>query len=416
MFGVLKSSWPLMLGMLLLMLGNGLQGTLLGVRGGIEHMDSTGLGYVMSAYFIGFLGGSRLAPWMIKRVGHVRVFAALGSTVSAAFILYGTFVDMASWFFLRLVVGFCFSGIYVVAESWLNDSASNETRGQSLSLYLMVQMAGIILGQMLLNVADPSGYSLFVLISVLVSLSFAPILLSTSPAPVYNTARLMSLKEVAVTSPLASFGIFMLGGVFSALFAMAPIYATARGFSIAEVSYFIAAIYVGGMVFQYPIGWLSDRYDRRLLIIGVTAASCLIATLAIWSGQSLAILIVIALLLGGTSNPLYSLLIAYANDYLEADQMSAASGALLFINGVGAMGGPVLVGYLMDSFGIEWFFVFIAIWMGIICAYGIYRITQRDTKVVGEAGPYMPLTNRVSQVGAEIALETWEEDEENSEE
>jgi len=403
-----------MLGMLLLMLGNGLQGTLLGVRGGIEQMDSAGLGYVMSAYFIGFLGGSRLAPRLIQRVGHVRVFAALGSTVSAAFILYGAMVDMVSWFFLRLIVGFCFSGIYVVAESWVNDTASNDTRGQSLSLYLMIQMAGIILGQLLLNLADPSGYSLFVLISVLVSLSFAPILLSTSRAPVYNTARPMSIKEAAVNSPLASFGIFMLGGVFSALFAMAPIYATARGFSIAEVSYFIAAIYVGGMLFQYPIGWMSDRYDRRALIVMVTAISSLTATIALLIDHSFYTLVLVALLLGGTSNPLYSLLIAYANDYLEVDQMSAASGALLFINGVGAMGGPVLVGYLMNQFGIEWFFVFIALWMGIICVYGVYRMTQRETEVVGEAGPYMPLTNRVSHIATEIALETWDDEETDS--
>ena len=154
---VLKQSWALMLGVLLLMLGNGLQGTLLGVRGSLEHIDSSSMGFIMAGYFVGFLGGSKLTPILLQRVGHVRVFAALGSLVSAAFILYAAIIDPYALWVLRVLVGFCFSGIYVVAESWLNHSATNETRGQALSLYLMVQMAGMILGQLLLNVADPGG-------------------------------------------------------------------------------------------------------------------------------------------------------------------------------------------------------------------------------------------------------------------
>jgi len=189
MISVFKDTWALMLGMLLLMLGNGLQGTLLGVRGSIENIDPSTMGYVMSAYFIGFLGGSKTAPYLLRKVGHVRVFAALASLVSAAFILYAAVVHPVAWLLLRLIVGFCFSGIYVVAESWLNNATSNDTRGQALSLYLMVQMAGIVLGQLLLNLADPAGYNLFVLITVLVSLSFAPILLSTSRAPMHETTK-----------------------------------------------------------------------------------------------------------------------------------------------------------------------------------------------------------------------------------
>lgn len=400
-----------MLGMLLLMLGNGLQGTLLGVRGEIEGVDSTLMGYVMSAYFIGFLGGSKFAPMLLRRVGHVRVFAALGSTVSAAFILYATLVDPVAWFILRLIVGFCFSGIYVVAESWLNDSATNENRGQSLSLYLIVQMLGIVLGQLLLNVADPSGYGLFVLLSVLVSLSFAPILLSTSPAPLYSTAKPMSLKELTVTSPLACFGVFMLGGIFSGLFGMGSIYASQVGLSIAQVSYFITAIYLGGLIWQYPIGWLSDRMDRRLLIIALTGTGAVVGFSTIWLHPAFNALLIIAFIIGGVANPLYSLLIAYANDYLETDQMSAASGGMIFISGIGAMGAPILIGYAMNHYGSNAFFVFIAVWMSIICAYGIYRMTQRAVTVVGEAGPYMAMTTpRVSPVATEIALEETFED------
>ena len=410
MGSVFKNTWALMLGMLLLMLGNGLQGTLLGVRGSIENIDPSTMGYVMSAYFVGFLGGSRVAPLLLQRVGHVRVFAALASMVSAAFILFAAVVDPIAWLLLRMVVGFCFSGIYVVAESWLNHATSNDTRGQALSLYLMVQMAGIVLGQLLLNVADPAGYNLFVLITVLVSLSFAPILLSTTTAPVHDTATPMSIKELFKTSPLASVGNLLLGGIFAVLFGMAPIYATERGLSIAQVSFFITAIYFGGLLCQYPIGYLSDRLDRRYLIIAVTAVGAAVAVFALFAGSSFTLLIVIALLIGGTTNPLYSLLLAYANDYLELDQMPAASGGFLFINGCGAMSGPVLVGYVMERFGIHWFFITIATLMSLICLYGIYRITQRTYDVAPEdAAPYVAVTNRITPMGAEIAIEAADE-------
>jgi len=417
MGSVLKNTWALMIGMLLLMLGNGLQGTLLGVRGSIENIDASTMGYVMSAYFIGFLGGSRVAPMLLRRVGHVRVFAALASLVSAAFILFAAIVDPIAWLLLRLIVGFCFSGIYVVTESWLNNSTTNDTRGQALSLYLMVQMSGIVLGQLLLNLADPAGYNLFVLITVLVSLSFAPILLSTTPAPVHETTARMSIAELIRTSPLASFGNLMLGGIFAVLFGMAPIYATERGLTIAQVSYFISAIYLGGLLCQYPIGFLSDRFDRRYLIIGVTAIGALAAVLALFIGSSYFMLLVLALIIGGTSNPLYSLLLAYANDYLEFEQMAAASGGLLFINGCGAMTGPVVVGYVMERFGIHWFFITIAILMSVICLYGIYRITQRTYDIAPEdVAPHVVVTSRITPMGAEIAIEAADEAQSEAEE
>ncbi len=407
---VLKQSWALMLGVLLLMLGNGLQGTLLGVRGSLEQIDSGTMGFIMAGYFVGFLGGSKLTPILLKRVGHVRVFAALGSLVSAAFILYAALVDPYAWWALRVLVGFCFSGIYVVAESWLNHSATNETRGQALSLYLMVQMAGMILGQLLLNVADPGGYNLFVLITVLVSISFAPMLLSSSSsAPLQTAARPMSLKELIKTSPLACVGIFLLGGVYSVLYAMSPVYATERGLTIAQTSYFITAIFLGAMAFQYPIGWLSDKLDRRILIIGVTAVGAVSAAVGMYMSSNYIVLIVTAVLLGGAANPTYSLLVAYANDYLEHDQMAAAAGGLLFINGFGAMTGPVIVGYAMTHLGIEWYFITLFLLFSCISLYGIYRITQRAHLITDESAPYLPISARSSGLATSFALSAAEE-------
>ena len=196
MFSVLTNSWALLLGMMLLMLGNGLQGTLLGVRGEIEGFSTFEMSLVMSAYFIGFLGGSRLAPEMIRRVGHVRVFAALGSLISAVLILYPALANAEAWMIGRIIIGFCFSGVYVTAESWLNNSATNENRGQTLSVYMIVQMIGIVAAQGILVLGDPSGYILFVVPSVLVSIAFAPILLSITPTPAFDTTKPMSLKQL----------------------------------------------------------------------------------------------------------------------------------------------------------------------------------------------------------------------------
>ena len=403
MAAFLRNTWPLLVGMLLIMLGNGLQGTLIGVRGSIESMDPGMLGYVMSGYFIGFLGGSKITPLLLRRVGHVRVFAALGSLVSAAFILYAVWVNPYWWVFLRIIVGFCMSGVYVVAESWLNDSADNQTRGKALSLYLIVQMAGIVLGQVLLNAADPAGYVLFVVISVLVSVSFAPILLTATATPVFETSRPMTLLELYKASPLGCVGSFALGGVFAALFGMSSVYATERGFSVAEVSTFITAIYVGGMVLQYPIGWLSDRLDRRVLIIGVTAICAAACACVYYVENTFSNLLVIAFILGGTSNPLYSLLIAYTNDFLDNDQMAAASGGLIFINGFGAMASPVIVGAIMTRLGPNGFFAFVGVLMSVVAVYGLYRMTQRAT--ADETGPFVTVPTRLSPVAVEIAAE-----------
>ena len=311
---------------------------------------------------------------------------------------------------MRIVVGFCFSGLYVVAESWINDTSTNETRGQSLSLYILVQMVGVVTGQLLLNVADPSGYGLFVLISVLVSISFAPILLSVTPMPVFSTSRPMSLRDLLKASPLGCVGVFLLGGVFSALFGMSSVFAAEVGLSVSEISWFVTAIFVGGMVMQYPVGWISDRVDRRSLIIIMTAVASGIALFASIAGSGVWLLIALAFCIGAAVNPLYPLLLAYTNDHLESDQMASASGGLIFINGCGAMGGPIIVGYLINHFGPAGFFLFIAGLTAGVCVYAIYRITRREAVSVEDTNSYIPVSSTVTPVAAEIAAEVVIED------
>jgi MFS family permease len=416
MLQVFTNAWALLFGMFLLMLGNGMQGTLLGIRGEIEDFSTFQMSIVMSCYFVGFLGGSRVAPELIRRVGHVRVFAGLASLISAVMILYPTFPTVVLWSLGRVLIGFCFSAVYVTAESWLNNAATNENRGQALSLYMIVQTLGIVTSQALLLVGDPSGFIPFVIPSVLVSIAITPILLSISPTPAFETTKPMSLRALAVFSPLGCVGMFLLGGVFSAQFGMASVYGAEAGFSVAQISLFVATFFVGAVLLQYPIGWISDRMDRRGLIVIVAAVGGAGSVLGMLMGDVFVLVLASAFVVGGMANPLYSLLIAHTNDFLEHEDMAAASGGLIFINGLGAILGPVITGWLMGtSLGPAGFYLFTGVLFVALAGYATYRSTQRDSIPVEETGSYVPISASATGVALEyaqeFAIESEQEDE-----
>jgi len=403
MLKVLGTTWPLLTGVMLLMVGNGVQGSLLGIRGALEGFSTYQMSFVMSAYFLGFLGGSRLAPVMIRRVGHVRVFAALGSLISAVLVLYPVIPDVTAWTLMRVVIGFCFSGVYVTAESWLNNASSNENRGQALSLYMIVQMIGIIASQALLNAGDPSGFLLFIIPSVLVSLAFTPILLSATQAPVFDTTRRLGFARLFRVSPLGCVGMLMTGGIYSAMFGMAAVWGMMEGLSVPQISIFIGAMYVGGLVLQYPIGWVSDRMDRRtvILLLAFTGAAAMFVAAALDAG--FVVLVALSLVLGGIVNPVYSLLIAHTNDFLGKEEMAGASAGLLFLNGLGAIAGPLVTGWMMETIGPRGFFLYIALLLLALGVYGLWRMTRRATPF-GAPG-YTPITPNASALAVEAVLD-----------
>ncbi|WP_295077710.1 MFS transporter [Tabrizicola sp.] len=403
MLKVLSHSWPLLMGIMLLMVGNGIQGTLLGIRGNLEGFTTYQLSYVMAAYFLGFLFGSWAAPKMIRQVGHVRVFAALGSLISAILVIYPVYPDWIVWTALRVLAGFCFSGIYITAESWINNTASNETRGQALSAYMIVQMIGIIASQVLLNLPDPTGFALFILPSVLVSLAFMPILLAPTPAPEFDSTRRVSFGRLFRISPLGCVGMLLTGGVFSAMFGMASVWGAQEGLTLGQISIFVGAIYVGGLVLQYPIGFASDRMDRRTLITGLSAVAAVAMLAAALLPLSFPALVGIAIILGGITNPVYALLIAYTNDFLPRDQMAGASAGLIFLNGFGAIFGPTSTGWMMEQFGPSGFFLFIGLLYIALAAYALYRMTRRAAPSV--SGAFRGVTLGASPLAVEAVLD-----------
>ncbi|MFN3847119.1 MAG: MFS transporter [Paracoccaceae bacterium] len=403
MFQMLSGVWALLLGIVLIMLGNGMHFTLIGLRGGIENFSATELAIVTSGYFLGFLSGARYTPILIRRVGHVRVFAALGSFMSAGLIAFPLVTDPWAWTALRLLVGFCMSGVYVSAESWLNNASTNETRGKVLSAYMIAQTLGIIGAQGLLTLGDPSTSALFIVASILVSISFAPILLSVAPAPAVEVARPMSLRKLFISSPLGTVGIFLLGSVYAAQSGMGAVFGTQIGLTASQIALFVAMLFAGALVLQYPIGWLSDKMDRRKLIFGAATLGMLSCAMGWITGGSLVPLMAAAFFAGGVTTPLYALFLAYTNDFLSAEDMPAASGGLIFTFGLGAIAGPLLTGWAMQTFDPFAFWLVLGATFAAIAVYALYRMTQRAVIPVSETESYLNVLPTASPLAVEAA-------------
>lgn len=403
MFKMLSGVWALLLGIVLIMLGNGMHFTLIGLRGGIEGFSAAELAIVTSSYFVGFLLGARYTPDLIRRVGHVRVFAALGSFTSAGLIAFPLLAEPWAWTVLRLLLGFCMSGIYVVAESWLNSASTNETRGKVLSAYMIAQTLGIIGAQGLLTLGDAGTSVLFIGASILVSISFAPILLSMIPAPAVEVTRPMSLRKLFTGSPLGTVGIFLLGSIYATQSGMGAVFGTQIGLSTGQIALFIAMLFAGALVLQYPIGWLSDQMDRRKLIFGAAslgAASCVVGWV---TGGGLWPLMAAAFFAGGVTTPLYALFLAYTNDFLSAEDMPAASGGLVFTFGLGAIAGPLATGWAMQVLGPFAFWLVLGAIFGAIALYALYRMTQRAVMPAEQTDSYLAVLPTTSVVAVEAA-------------
>jgi len=403
MIKMLSGVWALLLGVLLIMLGNGMHFTLIGLRGGIEGFSAAELALVTSGYFMGFLSGARYTPLLIRRVGHVRVFAALGSFMSAGLITFPLITEPWAWTPLRVLVGFCMSGIYVAAESWLNNAATNETRGKVLSAYMMAQTLGIIGAQGLLTLGDAGTSVLFICASILVSVSFAPILLSAVPVPAVDVARPMSLRNLFVSSPLGTVGIFLLGSVYATQAGMGAVFGTQIGFTASQTALFVAMMFGGALVLQYPIGWLSDQVDRRKLIFAAASLGAGACAAGWLTGGGVWSLMAAAFFAGGVTTPLYALFLAYTNDFLAMEEMPAASGGLVFTFGLGAIAGPLITGWAMEVMNPFAFWLVLGATFSAIALYALYRMTQRGVVPVQETESYLGVLPSTSPVAVEAA-------------
>lgn len=414
MLTAVGSAWALFFGLALIMIGNGLQGALLGVRAELEGFDGTLTGIIMTGYFVGFLMGSRVVPYIILKVGHVRTFAALASLTSITILIHPTFVDPWAWTAMRFLTGLGYAGLYIVCESWLNDRATNDTRGQLLAAYMIVMLGGAALGSLLLGTAEPWSFRPFILISVLMSFAVIPILLSAAPAPAVDQPEAMSLRRLYNASPLGVVGALLVGTTQGLFFGMGAVYATRAGFTVGETSIFMMGAFVGGMILTWPIGRLSDVFDRRLVLTATTFCAALAAVSGALLTDRLDWMLFVAMgLFGGFNQPLYSLCISHTNDFLTPKQMVRASGTLVMLTGIGSIGGPLLAAGAMDWVGAWGYFWALAVLQTLLGLFALYRIARRPAKPLEEQGTYVAVPASSTPVTASLNPEIdWPESDE----
>jgi MFS family permease len=387
---IFLTTWPLLLGMGILMLGAGLQGTLIGVRATLEGYSTPVIGAIMSCYYVGYLVGTLTAPRMLHRIGHIRLFAALTAIASVTILIQGFFVQPLAWGAMRLCSGWCFAGIYVVAESWLNDRACCATRGRLMAIYMAVLYVGMGCAQFLLLLANPRSALPFALVASLISLASIPLALSAQHMPTYVTPRPVRYGELYRNSPLGLVAVTVSGLISAILFAMGPVYARLSGQGVGGVATFMSISILAAVVTQYPVGRLSDRIDRRTVIAAVCSLATAIAiTLAVCHALPRALYLLLAALFSGSVLTLYSLSVSHVNDKLDPAQMVSASSALLMLNGAAAAIGPLLIGSLMAAFGPSVYFIALASLTGSLTLYDLWRKMRRKPVPQEQKHPFI---------------------------
>lgn len=386
----IATAWPLLLGMGVLMLGAGLQSTLLGVRGTSEGFSTTAIGVVMSCYYAGFLFGTTIAPRMIGHVGHVRVFAAFAAVAAVATLGQAVWVQPAFWAVMRLLSGVCFAGIYVVAESWLNDRATESNRSRLLAVYMVVLYVGLGASQFLLLASDLATDVPFMLIAALICLAIVPLVLSAHPAPVVLTPRAVRYRDLYRLSPLGVVAVAMSGSMSAIVFSLGSVYARLSGMDTAAIATFMSANILAGVVTQYPIGALADRMDRRAVTAGVCALStALFFGIVFWADMPRPLLLLLSAIASGLVLTIYSLGISHVNDRLDPSEMVAASSALLLLNGAAAVLGPILAASAMGRFQATAYFATLGTLSAALTLFCLWRRSRRAPVPREQRGPFI---------------------------
>ena len=382
----LKSVIVLLFGVAILSIGHGLHGTLVSVRSSAEGFSAATTGMIMSGYFLGLLISSTVTPRIVQSVGHIRVFAAFASVVSTAVLLVPLWIDPVWWFLMRFVSGMCMSGLFIVCESWLNSTTTNTNRGRLLSLYMIVSYGANGLGQLLLNISDSSGFVRFIVVSALLSLALVPLTLVPTESPSLAGTRPVGLRQIYKASPLAVVGAFANGLGQSAFFSMGAVFGLMQGMPLSYVSLMMALPPIGVILSQYPAGLLSDRYDRRSIIMVMSALAVIVAAACMIAGLASPILLIVGITAFGTvALPIYSLVLAHANDHIGSDQILGASAKLILLYGLGAMAGPFIVGQLMDGFGPRGYLLHLICVYGAIAGFAFWRRTRKPEDIKAKA-------------------------------
>ncbi len=386
----LKQLAPVLISSGILLAGNGLQGTLITIRADMEGFSPAIIGLIGATYYLGFMLGCRYAPPLITAVGHIRVFAAFAAIGAVGALSMALLVGEVSWMAIRFVMGVVFAGLSMVTESWLNEQAGSKGRGRVLGLYRTVDLAAVTGGQFLLPVVGPQGTEIFVLVAIFFCLALVPVALSRSPSPRPPKAHDIKLTMIWGVSPLAAVGVLTIGLTNSAFRIIGPLYAGELGFDVLQVALFMSAGIAGGAIMPIPLGWLSDRYDRRWVMIGATTGAAVAGIfLSSLSGQEATLIYAGAFLFGAFALPLYSLSIAHANDFAKSGDFIDVAAGLLFLFAIGAAIGPFAASLVMEKYGPAAVFTYTTVIHSALLVFVLARMMVR---------PSVPLARRKSFV------------------
>jgi len=380
MIRVLSPVGPLLLGVAILLTGQGLQGTLLPVRASMEGFSTLSIGLMGGAYFLGFTLGCLRGPSLVWKVGHVRVFAAMTAAASAAPLLHGLWMESWVWWVLRLVSGYCFAVLYVVIESWLNDQSTNDTRGAVFSAYTLITLTVLAAGQQMLMLYDPREMALFALASAMVSIAALPVVLSVAPSPEQSETKVkLDVARLFRISPAGALGCLAAGFANGSFWALAPVFMVSYSTDVSVVAWFMTAAVLGGALGQWPLGLWSDHVDRRW-VVGFASLMGLVGGLAIWwfagsiPEQGLLLL---SAAWGAVAFPIYSVSAAHANDAAKPNEFVMVSSGLLLMYGIGAILGPFVAPGVMKYAGPGGLYLFTATIHVLLLAYVIVRFVRR---------------------------------------
>lgn len=383
---------PLLIAAGILLAGNGLFSTLIAVRGAQEGMNATEIGWMGTAYFFGFILGCIFVPHFLRMVGHIRTFAALAALAASATLLMVMVIDAYMWMALRLLLGFCFSGLFTTIESWLNTGVSNNTRGQVLAVYRIVDITMVAGAQYLMPIFGTNGFTLFAIMALMITFSLIPVALGDRSSPRPPEEFHFSLREIWLISPLACLGCVAIGLTNSAFRFVGPLYGEAIGLDLTQLATFISLGIVGGAVLQIPLGVLSDKYDRRWVLVGATAGAVLAGLLVTFVGStSIAAVNIGIFLFGAFSLPLYSLSAAHANDRARDDQYVLLAAGLMFFYGIGAAAGPPVSSLLLSTFGPDALFAFTSAIHALLLFLTLWRMRVRSAVPDDERGRFAML-------------------------
>jgi MFS family permease len=392
----------LIFGLALILVGSGLLGTLLGIRATIAQFNPVETGLIMSGYYAGYIIGTFLGPKLIRNVGHIRSFASFAALAAASTLGFGLLVDPWAWLALRILNGFCVLGLYMVVESWLNEQSNGPARGRIFSAYMMSTLLALGVGQFVLLAGDPAGLHLFAIAAIVICLGLVPVAVLRVHEPRMETVEPVALKQLVIASPLGSAGCFTAGVITGSFWGMTAVFSYKMGLDEGEIAMVMTATILGGALLQWPIGHLSDRWDRRSVLILCSFATALAAgMIALIVFMNWHLPVATSFIYGGFMFALYGMSVAHTNDHLQPSQVLEATRGLLLIYGAGALAGPLLVSLAMTNWGPIGLPITSASAALALSLFGILRMAVRKPPPIAQQADFVAMA-RTSPVVLEM--------------